>query len=72
MKAFGRLLLWSILGSLVFGLLLGTVIRKRLERLDGPVRYLGAAPSARPTHPLGLLDPGAVVLETREGEEEIG
>jgi len=30
LKGIGRLVFWSLLGSLIFGLLVGTAIRKKL------------------------------------------
>ena len=42
MKRLVRVVILALLGSLVFGLVLGTALRLRLERLDQPPRYLGS------------------------------
>ena len=42
MKRLFRVVILALLGSLVFGFVLGTALRLRLERLDQPPRYLGA------------------------------
>ena len=73
-----RLVLLALLGSLLFGLAVGTVIRMRLER---PVRYIGAcdrAPaeaserSAVAAAPQDVAHTRALVLEPGPHEEQVG
>jgi hypothetical protein len=64
-KWLGRLVL-ALLLSLCVGLVIGTVIRARLER---PVHYLG---SALPAQPLHVDHTGAPVLDPRHHEQQIG
>ena len=74
MKKFLRVVIFALLGSLLFGFVVGTALRLRLERLDRPARYLGSmtpTTSARSPHPFGLCDAVTVVLEPGPGEEQI-
>jgi hypothetical protein len=68
-----RVIVWALLGALLFGLLVGTIIRKRMEE---PVRYIGAsdpAPRSVPTSvPFDVADPGPGVLEPSPHEEQVG
>ena len=65
---FVRMLLLALLFSLLLGLAIGTVLRKRLER---PTVYIGARPLPlrAQTGPLHVADAGAVVLDPRHHEE---
>lgn len=54
--------------SLLLGLVIGTLLRLRLER---PTRYIGALLPAA-TLPLHIADAGAAVLHPRHHEEQVG
>jgi hypothetical protein len=62
----------ALLLSLLFGLAVGTLLRRRAEQ---PVRYIGLAPSGRsapsafPLH-VAAVSPG--VLQPGEHEEQVG
>jgi len=59
-----------ILAALLFSLLVGLAIGSWLERRAAqPVVYIGLA---LPTLPLDVAEPGAVVLDARHHEEQIG
>jgi hypothetical protein len=63
-----RVVLFALLGALLAGFLVGTVLRMRFER---PVRYLGdSAPAAR--LPLDVAAAGAAVLDAGDHEEQVG
>jgi len=74
-----RLILLALLGSLLFGLAVGTAIRMRLEK---PVRYIGArdgcpdeamrARSALAVAPLDVGHTRSPVLEPGPDEEQVG
>ena len=57
---------WALLFALLFGFLVGTALRLRMERT--PV-YVGSAPAALPLH---VADTGAGVLHASQGEEPVG
>jgi hypothetical protein len=58
--------IWIALGvSLLTGLVIGTVIRQRMER---PTRYIGLAV---PPHPGHVGHAGPPVLHPCEGEEQV-
>ena len=58
--------LWVLLGSLLLGFAIGTVLRVRLER---PVRYIG---SALPPYPLDIALASSAVLDPGHDEEQVG
>jgi hypothetical protein len=66
-----RMIVLALLGSLLAGVVIGTLIRRQIEPSE---RYIGRAPasSAVPAGPLHVAHPGALVLLSREHEEEIG
>ena len=64
MKLLGRLLL-ALLVSLLFGVVVGTALRLRLER---PAIYIGLA---APSLPLDIGHTGAVVLDAGHHEEQV-
>jgi len=72
-----RHILLMLLLSLLIGFLIGTIIRRRLE---GPEYYMGgvSVPGmsrgsvGRAPAPLDIGYAGALVLETREHEEQVG
>jgi hypothetical protein len=67
-----RALFWSLLLSLLFGLVVGTLIRRRIEQ---PRYYIGAIEevrSATPAPPLHVPDSRAPVLDAGHHEEQIG
>jgi hypothetical protein len=70
---FLRLILIALLGSLLFGFAVGTIIRLKLEK---PVRYIGAreaiAPSITATVPFHVTRPGPDILEPRPHEQQVG
>jgi hypothetical protein len=64
----------ALLGALLFGFVVGTALRLRLERMDRPQRHLGrseGAGSAGAAHPHCLAHAGAMILEPGQREEEI-
>ncbi len=58
----------ALLLSLLLGLVIGTLLRLRLER---PTRYIGALLPAAAL-PLHVGDAGAAVLHPRHHEEQVG
>jgi len=72
-----RIIVMALLGSLLAGLVIGTLIRRQIER---PERYIGRArpglhdlpASAVPAGPLHITDPGAVVRLACQDEEQVG
>ena len=67
-----RTVLLALIGSLIFGLIVGTIIRTRMER---PTRYIVSVEvggSAIARNPGDVADAGAMVLEACEHEEQIG
>lgn len=63
-----RTVLVALLLSLVTGLVIGTIIRLRLEK---PTRYIGAVGLPIPTHPGDVGHPAPPVLDPRQGEEQV-
>lgn len=61
-----RSVLLALLASLIFGFLIGLVLRARLERR---VEYIGLVAPAGPLH---VGDARAPVLDARHHEEQIG
>jgi hypothetical protein len=61
-----RVILAALLLSLLLGLAIGSLLQRRAAR---PVVYIGLA---LPTRPLDVAESGAVVLDTRHHEEQIG
>jgi hypothetical protein len=59
----------ALLLSLLFGLAVGTLLRRRAEQ---PVRYIGLAPSAPGAFPLHVAAAGPGVLQARQHEEQVG
>jgi len=66
-RSFARVVLLALLGALLFGFLVGTLLRLRFER---PVRYLGALGPAL-ARPLDVGAPGPLVLDSREHEDQV-
>lgn len=69
-----RTVLFALLFSLIVGFVIGTVIRMRYEK---PERYIGAVDTRALQLPLApdpsdVLHSGALVLEPRQREEEVG
>lgn len=71
-----RAVFFAVLFSLIVGFAIGTLIRLRYEK---PERYIGALETLEPSVRLALaadpghvLHSGALVLETRQGEEQVG
>lgn len=62
-----RTLVLALLLSLLFGLVIGTALRLRLER---PTRYIGSS-LAVPALPLDVGDAGAAVLDPCHHEEQV-
>ncbi len=74
MKALRWILLY-LLFSLLVGLVIGTIIRRRLEEPEiyiGSLRAHPAEPSVGPTPPLDIGHAIAGVLEPGQYEEQIG
>jgi len=61
-----RVILAALLFSLLLGLAIGSLLQRRAAR---PVIYIGLA---LPPHPLDVTESGAVVLDARHHEEQIG
>ena len=59
-------MLLALLFALLFGVVVGTLLRQRLER---PVRYLGSVPA---TLPLDVGYAGAMVLDPGHCKEQVG
>ena len=60
-----RTVLLALLFSLFVGLVIGTVLRQRMEK---PKIYLGSAESC----PFDVGDTGAMVLDAGHDEEQVG
>ena len=60
-----RMILLALGLSLLTGLVIGTLIRQRMER---PTRYIGLAVPADPGH---VGDAGPSVLHAGKGEEQV-
>lgn len=61
-----RSVLFALLASLIFGFLIGLLLRARLEKR---VEYIGLVAPAGPLH---VCDAGATVLDPGHHEEQIG
>ena len=65
-----RAILLALLFAFAFGLVVGTLIRRELDK---PVRYIGdSSPLAIPADPGDVRDVTARVLMPRDHEEQIG
>ena len=59
----------ALLLSLLFGLAVGTLLRRRAEQ---PVRYIGLAPSAPSAFPLHVAAAAPGVFQPGEHKEQVG